>query len=192
MNDPKKKSHPVLWTVIAVLVVLAAYAHSMIRHGFSAKAEPSGAEKMIARTMRDLAIPSSAKYEKNPLPASADNVHDGMEHFADHCATCHANDGSGQSDIGPNLYPKPPDLRAAETQNLSDGEIFYIIANGVRLSAMPASDHTVEDNWKLVLFIRHLPALTPAEEKQMEQLNPGEEADDHRDNAVAPEHHHHH
>jgi len=170
-----KKTHPVLWTVVLALIVLAAYGNFMVRRGFSAKDEPSGAEKVIARAMRSLAIPSSAKSEKNPLPASAENIHDGLEHFADHCATCHANDGSGKSDIGPNLYPKPPDMRSADTQNLSDGEIYYIIANGVRLSAMPASDHTAEDNWKLVLFIRHLPHLTPAEEKQMEQLNPGRE-----------------
>ena len=179
MNEPTnnltKKSHPVLWTAIAVLIVLAAYANFMIRRGFSAKAEPSGAEKFIARTMRNLAIPSSAKNEQNPLAASAQNVHDGMEHFADHCAGCHANDGSGKSDIGPNLYPKPPDMRQPETQNLTDGELYYTIANGVRLSAMPASDHSPEDNWKLVLFIRHLPNLTPAEEKEMEQLNPTHE-----------------
>ena len=71
MNDPAnnltKKSHPVLWTAIAVLIVLAAYANFMIRRGFSAKAEPSGIEKVIARTMRNLAIPSSARNEKNPL-----------------------------------------------------------------------------------------------------------------------------
>jgi len=77
--------------------------------------------------------------------------------------------------MGPNLYPKPPDMRSAETQSLTDGEIYYTIANGVRLSAMPASDHTVEDNWKLVLFIRHLPNLTPAEETEMEKLNPSKD-----------------
>jgi mono/diheme cytochrome c family protein len=180
MNNPgsnlTKKSHPVLWTTIAVLIVLAAYANFMIRRGFSAKAEPSGAEKLIARTMRNLAIPSSARNEKNPLAASAENVHDGMEHFADHCAICHANDGSGKSDIGEGLYPKPPDFRSAETQDLTDGEIYYTIVNGVRLSGMPSfADHSAEDNWRLVLFIRHLPNLTPAEEKEMEQLNPAHE-----------------
>jgi mono/diheme cytochrome c family protein len=174
-KDLTEQNHPVLWTVILVLIVLVAYGNFVIRRGFSAKAEPSAAEKVIARTMRNLAIPSSAKNEKNPLPASPQNIHDGMAHFADHCATCHANDGSGQSDIGPNLYPKPPDMRASDTQNLTDGEIYYTIANGVRLSAMPASDHSAEDNWKLVLFIRQLPALTPAEEKEMETLNPSHE-----------------
>jgi mono/diheme cytochrome c family protein len=188
-----KKSSPVLWTVVLVLIVLAAYAHFMIRRGFSAKSEPSGVEKLLARTMRNLAIPSGAKNEKNPLPASAENVHEGLDHFADHCAACHANDGTGETDIGQNLYPKPPDLRSAETQNLTDGEIYYIIANGVRLSGMPASDHTAEDNWRLVLFIRHLPNLTPQEAKQIEQLNPShEEENEHPNGSASPEHHHHH
>jgi len=59
---------------------------------------------------------------------------------------------------------------------MSDGEIFYIIRNGVRLSGMPAFGEGQgaddADTWKLVLFIRHLPALTPAQEKEMEQYNP--------------------
>ncbi len=188
-----KNRHRVLWTVVALLIVIAGYAFFMIRRGFSAKDDPSGLETLIARTMRGLAIPSAAKNEKNPLPASADNLHEGLEHFADHCATCHANDGSGNTATGNNLYPKPPDMRSAETQNLTDGEIYYIIANGVRLSGMPASNHSVEDNWRLVLFIRHLPNLIPAEQKQMEQLNPkspGHDDDDDHDAPPASEHHH--
>jgi hypothetical protein len=81
--------------------------------------------------------------------------------------------------LGHGLYPKPPDLRADQTQKLSDGDIFLIIQNGVRLTGMPAfggagseHDHDVEDSWKLVRFIRHLPALTPAEKLEMEKYNP--------------------
>ena len=99
-------------------------------------------------------------------------------HFADHCAICHGNDGSGDTMLGRGLYPKPPDLRAAETQNLSDGDIFWIIENGVRLTGMPAfggagSEHSDTDStWKLVHFIRHLPALTVQERLEMEKYNP--------------------
>jgi mono/diheme cytochrome c family protein len=59
-------------------------------------------------------------------------------HFADHCASCHGNDGSRKTEIGWNLYPKAPDMRLPETQNLTDGEIYYIIHNGIRLTRMPA------------------------------------------------------
>ncbi|MCU1235652.1 MAG: Cytochrome [Candidatus Solibacter sp.] len=57
---------------------------------------------------------------------------------------------------------------------MSDGELFYIIENGIRLSGMPAwaSGHGEEDSWKLVHFIRHLPQLSFSEQKEMENLNP--------------------
>jgi mono/diheme cytochrome c family protein len=61
-----------------------------------------------------------------------------MEHFADHCASCHANDGSGDTELGRNLWPKAPDMRAAPTQRLTDASCFYIIEHGVRFTGMPA------------------------------------------------------
>jgi len=97
-----------------------------------------------------------------------------MEHFSDHCATCHSNDGGGQTLFGKGLYPKPPDLRAAGTQNKSHGELYYTIDNGVRLSGMPAFSeaHSAAQTWRLVLFIRHLPQITPEELNEMKGLNP--------------------
>jgi mono/diheme cytochrome c family protein len=101
---------------------------------------------------------------------------DAREHFADHCALCHANDGSGNTEMGKNLYPRAPDMRLPATQNLSDGEIYYIIRNGVPLTGMPAwgEPHLDQDDesWQLVLFIRHLSHLTPEEVKDMESYNP--------------------
>jgi hypothetical protein len=66
-------------------------------------------------------------------------------------------------------------MRLADTQKLTDGELYYTIKNGIRLTGMPAwgeAGDTDEDSWKLVYFIRHLSSLTPEEEKEMEQLNP--------------------
>jgi mono/diheme cytochrome c family protein len=100
-----------------------------------------------------------------------------MEHFADHCATCHANDGSGNTTIGKGLYPRPTDMRDAETQALSDGEIYWAIHNGIRFTGMPAFGEDKpglvdEDTWKLVHFIRHLPGITEDELQAMKKLNP--------------------
>ena len=105
-----------------------------------------------------------------------------MEHFADHCAVCHANDGSGNAMIGKGLSPKPPDMRLATTQSLTDGELYYIIHNGIRFTGMPAfgedkPDKPDEDSWKLVHFIRHLPKLTEDEVQTMKKLNPKSPAD---------------
>jgi mono/diheme cytochrome c family protein len=192
----------VLWVLLAVIVAGIAYGTIVIRRGFSAKDQPSMLETVIAHAARDLSIPSSAKDTKSPFPATAENLTDGRHHFADHCATCHANDGDGQTEMGPNFYPKPPDLRLAHTQNLTDGEIFYIINNGVRLTGMPAwgGSHEADDTWKLVLFIRHLPQLSADEKKDMEQFNPKSDDDEEEhgekggegEKGEHGEHHHHH
>jgi len=112
----------------------------------------------------------------NPLAASPEAVAAGRSHFADHCAVCHANDGSGDTEVGRNMYPRAPDMRKPATQQLSDGEIFAIIKNGVRLTGMPAwGGNTAADDaatWQLVAFVRHLPAITDAELAQMKAENP--------------------
>jgi mono/diheme cytochrome c family protein len=154
----------------------ALFAWSLISHGFSSRANPSAVETIVARTARRFALPSSYRKLKNPQTPSAENVRAGMEHFADHCAVCHGNDGSGDTMFGKNMYPKPPDMRESVTQEKSDGELYYIIQNGIRLSGMPAfgeENRTDDaDTWKLVLFIRHLPRLTAGERNAMEKLNP--------------------
>lgn len=83
---------------------------------------------------------------------------------------CHGRDGSGQTKIGRNLYPRVPDLRSQETQGLTDGEIHYIVENGIQLTGMPALGNPHEeqgnDSWKLVLFIRDLRPLSRVERSQ--------------------------
>jgi mono/diheme cytochrome c family protein len=131
---------------------------------------------MMARQIRHLAIPIQQRNAANPVPLNAEVLKEGRAHFADHCAVCHANDGSGQTPIGKNVYPKAPDMRLADTQSLSDGELFWVIHNGIRFTAMPAwgsGDPEKDlDSWKLVHFIRHLPQLTQEELDEMKALNP--------------------
>jgi mono/diheme cytochrome c family protein len=153
----------------------------VIRHGVSARDQPTQAEIFIARRLRHLAIPIAARQMASPSPSTPATVKAGMEHFADHCAICHGNDGSGDTEIGKGLYPKAPDMRTDETQNLSDGELYYIIENGIRFTGMPGwgtgkgdgdDPDGGHDTWALVHFIRHLPKLTEAEAQEMKALNP--------------------
>jgi cytochrome c len=150
--------------------------YQLFTTGFSAKTEPHALEILMARQIRHLAIPIEKRNAQNPIPLSPDVMKESVAHFADHCATCHANDGSGQTPIGKNVYPKAPDLRLADTQSMSDGEIFWIIHHGIRFTAMPAwgEGDPAQDkaSWKLVHFIRHLPQLTQDELDQMKALNP--------------------
>src|SRR5580658_7204999 len=175
-----KRGTLLLILLVAVVLAVGFVAYSFLHNGVSAKATPSAIEVMMARKARHMALPSKARSLVNPVPASAENLRDGMLHFADHCAICHGNDGSCDTMMGSGLYPKPPDLRLAETQKLSDGELFWIIENGVRFTGMPAfsSRHSMpEDSWKLVHFIRHLPQLTAEERLEMERNNPKSPAD---------------
>ena len=169
-----KTSKAVSLILIALAVGAAGYGLTLVRRGFSALATPSPIEVFAATTAREMAVPSRYRQLRNPIAPSPENIRAGMEHFSDHCATCHSNDGGGQTLFGKGLYPKPPDLRAAGTQNKSDGELYYTIDNGVRLSAMPAFSeaHTPTQTWRLVLFIRHLPQITPEELNAMKALNP--------------------
>lgn len=164
--------------VIAGFVGGVAY---FVSRGFSAREDPTAAEAFIARRLRRLAIPRADRNATNPVPASPAVLMEAKEHFADHCAFCHANDGSGNTSIGKGLYPKPPDMRQSSTQTLSDGELFYIIQNGIRFTGMPAfgtpdKSHD-EDSWKLVRFIRQLPELTEEDLAHMKEMNPKSPAD---------------
>jgi len=145
-------------------------------HGFSAREEPTAFESFIAGRMRRQALPRSVRALRNPVPLTDGVLAEARAHFADHCALCHGNDGRGQTTIARNLYPRAPDMTASVTQSLSDGEIFYIIKNGIRLTGMPAwGRDTPEDDresWALVHFIRHLPQITSEELEEMKELNP--------------------
>jgi mono/diheme cytochrome c family protein len=173
-------SRKVLTTlVLGALLLASAYAFLVLRKGFSARDEPSGIEKMIARQARHLAylaMPRSAREMKNPLPLTPELLTEARAHFADHCALCHGNDGRGKTEIGRNLYPKSPDMTLAGTQSLSDGELFSIIKNGIRLTGMPAwgADTPQDDHasWELVHLIRHFPKMTDEEIQEMQALNP--------------------
>ena len=158
---------------IAGVLLLASW---LLPGAFSAKGKPSELENTLARLVRHWATPSEFRDATNPIPFSTEILKEGLHHFADHCATCHANDGSGKTDMGPNFYPPTPDLRDQAIQSMSDGELFYIIHYGVRFTGMPAwgkgDPKKDEDSWKLVHFIRHLPQITPPEIAEMKTYNP--------------------
>lgn len=159
-----------LGTVAGVIV-----AWRMLAGGFGARGTPSAFEESVALKLRKLAVPGRYRTMKNPVAATDEVRRGAMEHWADHCAACHANDGSGQTSVGMNMYPRPPDMRAGRTQELSDGEIYYVINQGIRFTGMPAWGKPGDDDresWALVAFIRTLPKLTSAEVEAMQTMNP--------------------
>ena len=161
---------PVVLAAVVVWGVLSIRAG-----GFSTRQPPSMAERMLSRAARWLAIPRSGRDALNPIPFSAEAWAESRAHFADHCASCHGNDGRGDTEMGRSLYPRAPDMRLPATQRLTDGELYWIIENGVRLTGMPAwGDGTGHDTgtWTLVHFLRHLNDLTADQLEEMAALNP--------------------
>lgn len=161
----------------AVIFLGSVAAYAFLRgHGFDARTQPGGVETAVAMKLRRMAIPGDARDRVNSEPATEENFRTGLAHFADHCATCHGNDGGGDTDYGRGLYPKPPDMRLARTQDLTDGELFYLIERGVPLTGMPGFGTGTADgeaaSWHLVQFIRRLPKLTEEELEHMSELNP--------------------
>jgi len=161
--------------LLGLLIGVGAFIRTL-RYGLSAHDRPTAMEAFMAGCMRHWSIPADLHNMKNSLPLTPEVLVEARAHFADHCASCHGNDGKGQTEMGQHLYPKAPDMTLPETQNLSDGEIFATIENGVRLTGMPGwGNGTAESaygSWTLVHFIRHLPKITPEEVAQMEKLNP--------------------
>jgi len=169
---------------LVLLLGLAAGATMLVptvRSGLSAREEPPIVEVVLARTLRRLAVPSDLRGRKNPVPLTPEVLAEGKAHFADHCAICHGNDGRGQTAMGPNFYPKVPDMTLPDTQSQSDGALFATIENGIRLTGMPAWGNgtaaSAYGSWSLVHFIRHLPRLTAVEIEEMKSLNPKTRAD---------------
>src|SRR5947209_4409923 len=164
---PRGSRNTLLLCFAVVAFAIALCFAFLMRRGFRATSEPSYLERVIARSVRDFAIPNRSRREKNPLPPSAENLKTGRELFLARCANCHGVDGNGVTPTGRGLYPRVPDLHSPATQKLTDGELHYIIENGVQLTGMPAwgMPHQPNDDlWQLVFFIRNLRPLSTQEQ----------------------------
>lgn len=161
--------------LLGLLIGAIAFVR-ILRYGFSAHDEPTAMEAFMAERMRHWSVPGDLHKMKNPVQLTPQVLAEARAHFADHCASCHGNDGKGKTEMGQHLYPRAPDMSLSKTQNLSDGEIFATIENGIRLTGMPGwgtgTAESAYGSWTLVHFIRHLPKITPAELEEMKKMNP--------------------
>jgi mono/diheme cytochrome c family protein len=155
----------VVVTLVTVCVVVALVSYLKVADGgLSAATPPTRVERVIAGRLVRLSIPSADRLRPNPFAADANAWHEAADHYADHCATCHGTDGRGHTEVSEHMYPPVPDLTSTAAQQLSDGDLYYIIQNGVRWTGMPAfgSDHSPEETWRLVSFVRHIPGMAAA------------------------------
>ncbi len=122
---------------------------------------PSRTETYLAvRVKRHLTVGGSK--DRNPFPATAQNIAEGREAFSSYCFACHGLDGQNTGvPFADRMSPPVPSLKSVAVQAYSDGQIHWIISNGLYPSGMPASNGVLNDGeiWKIVLYIRHLPPV---------------------------------
>lgn len=130
----------------------------------SATTRPSKLEKWTAHAVLDAAVRARAPRGRT-APADAAGVERGRQAYRQHCLVCHGVPGGEQSAIAAGLNPPVPDLAEPETQARTDGEIYFLISGGVRLTGMPAFERSLPEKtrWELVGFLRALPRLGDAE-----------------------------
>ena len=160
--------------VLAVLMLGGLFAYARLT-GFRARSTPPAVEAMLARRVRSWAVPASERTRSAPT-GPAVQWSDALAHYADHCAVCHGVDGRGDTAMGRGLYPPAPDMTMTSTQSLTDGELFWVIENGVRFTGMPGWGTGTSDgeasSWALVRVIRQLPHLTTDDRQRIERAVP--------------------
>jgi mono/diheme cytochrome c family protein len=156
----------------------------------SATHEAGSMERRLGTTALERSVSRRApKDTKAPVPTT-ELLAKGLAHYRENCVVCHGAPGVDKGEIGIGLNPAAPALEQAKTQGRSDGELYWIVAKGIRMTGMPAFASTHEDSelWSLVTFLRHLPSLTADERKALAQK--AEAGDHHHEAEHEPEHAH--
>jgi mono/diheme cytochrome c family protein len=143
----------------SLITVLTAYVASLSLTACKAS-EPGNAETAAINWTKHHVTIRGGKV-RNPVPDTPENRSDGEDAFVSYCATCHGNDGQNTGvPFAETMSPPVPSLTDATIQRYTDGQLKWIITNGIWPSGMPASKDVFSDDdmWRMVLYIRHLPA----------------------------------
>ena len=149
----------VLVSLVVPILVLATGAINV-----GADVKPGLIERTLAPWARDRSVAMRAPNEKNPFAGDPAAIAVGLDHYRENCVICHGAPGVAGAELSKGLNPPAPSLDEDENDT-PDGELFWVIKHGIRMTPMPAfgPTHTDEEIWKIVAFIRHLPDLTAQE-----------------------------
>src|ERR1700722_4628895 len=154
---------------LAAMALLVAIFLLLPRLNWSAIRKPGQMEKRLAGYATSNWIHRNADTHPNPLPPTPENLKAGQNDFEEHCAGCHGLEGDGENRFEADFYPPVPKLTGG-AQKWSDGELYFIIANGIAMTAMPGfgKNHDPKEIWGMVLWVRHLAQLSPPEKEAIE------------------------
>ena len=153
--------------VIAALIMIIFFLLPSIN--WPATRKPGHLERRLAGYVTSNWIRRHAAKQNNTLNPTPENLKAGQGDFEEHCATCHGLDGSGENRFEADFYPPVAKL-TGHAQDWSDGELYFIIANGIPMSGMPGfgEHHDSKEIWGMVLWVRHLAQLSPPEKAALE------------------------
>ena len=166
------------WLLVAAVIGLICWTGS---YDVAATNPPGRMEKKFAAFALNRAIQKRAPVRTNPS-SKPEDIRAGLAHYKENCLDCHGAPGVEESEFGQGLNPPAPDLTLPAVQRMRDGELFWVVSNGIRMTGMPAFSptHKQEEIWKIVAFVRHLPEITK-EEQQL--LKAGHEEEEHHHEA---------
>ncbi|PYQ66616.1 MAG: hypothetical protein DMF54_07230 [Acidobacteria bacterium] len=170
----------VIFGILLVAVGAAAYVMTG-SYNTAATIPPGKTEKELATYALNKSVAKHAPNRRNPLSADPETFRGGLAHFRENCVVCHGAPGVDPGEIGQGLNPGAPDLTLRRTQARSDGELYWIVSEGIRMTGMPAFGPTHKENeiWQVVAFLRHLPGITDEEKTQLKGAT--EEAEHHEE-----------
>jgi len=159
-----------LTRLILVPALAAAAAASVVAAGlldFSASNPPTWIEEKAARFALDRSIERHAPRRSNPLAGSPADAATGLALFRAHCVGCHGGPGVDPTEEGASLNPPSPGLALPRVQARSDGQLFWIVSRGIRMTGMPsfAPQRSEREIWQLVAALRRLPHLSDDERR---------------------------
>ena len=140
-----------------LLLVTAAFSLAAVA---GCKATPPGKTETAIVTFAKHHIFVGNKKEENPLPDNSATLADGKEAFSHYCVACHGMDGQNTGvPFAHHISPPIPSLASPEVQRYTDGQLKWILDNGIWPSGMPGSKEVLSDDelWSIVVYLRHLP-----------------------------------
>ncbi len=156
----------IVGAVIEGVILVALILPAM---NWSATRKPGEVERSLASYVTSAWIRRNANEQSNPFRPTPENLKAGQNDFDEHCSGCHGLTGSGENRFEADFYPPVPKL-TGDTQKWSDGELYFIVANGIRMTAMPGfgKKHDAKEIWGMILWFRHLAQLSPHEKAALQ------------------------
>ncbi len=147
-------------TAMRRTILNSALTFCMLLQGCKAT-QPSRAETAVMTKVKHSLLVGN-KNVRDPMAFSKQNVEDGKQAFTHYCVACHGLDGQNTGvPFADRMMPPVPSLASADVQSYTDGQLKWVIDNGIAPSGMPASRGILSDDeqWEIVVFLRHLPPV---------------------------------